>query len=118
MEKSFKDYAHLYLGCEVTIPNRYNFGGIITDLKIGIITGIKDEFVNISYIPGFHPIVNFKPIMRSLGSITSEEIENINWSPSPNGKRYDPSSVVYLLSKGFDLFGLIDAGIALDKTKI
>lgn len=30
---------------------------------------------------------------------------------------FSPEAFRYLLSKGFDLFGLIDAGLALDKTK-
>lgn len=31
---------------------------------------------------------------------------------------YTPDITRYLLSKGFDLFGLIDAGLAIDKTKL
>ena len=31
--------------------------------------------------------------------------------------RISPDSVHYLLKQGFDLFGLIEAGMAVDKTK-
>jgi hypothetical protein len=30
---------------------------------------------------------------------------------------HQPRIYAYLLSKGFDLFGLIEAGLAIDKTK-
>jgi hypothetical protein len=75
-------------------------------------------------------------ILRPLSDMTGQEkkeyaglfsgMESINILPEIRAGRLinyfmnkkDPHQVVWLLSLGFDLFGLIDAGLAIDKTKI
>jgi len=123
MEKTFKDYAHLYLGCELTVPKRYNFGGIVTDLEKATMVSVWDEFIKFEQITGFHPIENFKPILRPLSDMTKEEIECIS-KMNITKEAYDMTVCEFAkvtkwhLEKGFDLFGLIDAGIAIDKNKV
>lgn len=40
------------------------------------------------------------------------------YAPNRKGILYMPNQFLYLLSKNFDLFGLIEAGLAIDKTKL
>jgi hypothetical protein len=67
----------------------------------------------------------FKPILRPLSDITEEEkIECVllfddQFILGQDGKyawraTFFPSMFKYLLSKYFDLFGLIEAGLAID----
>jgi len=82
--------------------------------------------------------ISIIPHLRRLESITEEEarelykVENgVVWNVKSSCKEYynsydenydsnlstligEPSAWLYLLSKGFDLFGLIDAGLAKD----
>jgi hypothetical protein len=75
-------------------------------------------------------LVNFKPndlkpMLRKLSSMTREEEREVGGNPvvsvPTTGKRrkvilpLSPDQTHYLLSSGFDLFGLIDAGLAVEK---
>lgn len=61
--------------------------------------------------------------LRKLESITDDEIIEGGWSgrrqfiyyTENNKGAYYPSDFHYLLSKGFDLFGLIESGLAIEK---
>lgn len=87
-----------------------------------------------------------KLILRSLSDMTEEEMKQVAWlqfnykAEDVRGKdrhgnikvvnkspfyywinpirNTNPETTLYLLSKHFDLFGLIEAGIALDKTTL
>lgn len=70
-----------------------------------------------------------KPILRRLSSMTDEEADHVWHLEEPNailemvsesGRRarkvvLAPSRMAYLLSKHFDLFNLIDNGLAIEK---
>lgn len=71
------------------------------------------------------------PILRPLSDINTEEkkwysdltgynIDDLeeHYCPMLNLDIGNPTVWSYLLKQGFDLFGLIEAGLALDKTKI
>lgn len=77
----------------------------------------------------------FKPILRPLSDMSEEEENDIavdmfgDWhkhvtNAIKSGKKYVfdyrvyPDLFLYLLSKHFDLFGLIESGEAIDKTKL
>jgi hypothetical protein len=78
----------------------------------------------------------FKPILRPLSDMTEEEamelagffgaqsamstqLDKADFARRLMGNDYcSPQSVRYLLSRNFDLFGWIEAGLAIDKTKI
>lgn len=67
-----------------------------------------------------------KPILRSLEDITEQECEEYNRihnmchsiNKLQDQIRTDAHATQYLLSRGFDLFGLITQGLALDESKI
>ncbi len=130
--KDIKDFLHLYVNSEC------EFGYEGRDKKRGTIEFCDTFGANVfdpSLIPTGFRKVNpdlIKPILRPLSSMTEEEGMEIfeDWnSDSPNSrdviKNNDPLELTFLpsefqklLSKGFDLFGLCEEGLAIDKTKL
>jgi hypothetical protein len=134
--KNIKDYLHFYLGCECIINwenPEYEENGKVRKLDSLRIYEMLTEY----------PEAICKPILRPLSDMTEEEAkqfyvsdgwgENLENIVVTDGgidftiartsgycifSRLRPSSFLTLLSKGFDIFGLIDAGLAIDKTKI
>ncbi len=76
--------------------------------------GYADCYMN--YITDDVPV---KVVVRETGSVKiSIGNEDHGASLFPAGPHGDkPEAFRFLLSKGFDLFGLIEAGLAIDKTK-
>lgn len=122
MEKKIKDYLHLYIGCEVQVTPFH-------DIKyIGKLIG-TDGYCQLSVvINGDHfsterHISICKLLLRPLSDMTEEEKE---WQQNQSKKSsgFFPSYTEiaeltkYLLSREFDLFHLIESGLALDKTKL
>lgn len=109
----FKDVAHLYLGCECRVEA---FGGIFIEQMRGIKHGqplIGGKAIDL------YAYKNFKPLLRPLSDMTDEEAE-FAYHAYHDEKTLHLGCVkktVYLLSRGFDLFGLIESGEAIDKTK-
>lgn len=117
--KDLKDYLHLYLGCECVAKYPYN--------------GEKERRMTI-IAPNLHELLDeveyCKPILRPLSDITEKEQDEIWYSEEPMGVAelnagtirrkvvLCPNRIKYLLSKGFDLFGLIQSGLAIDATKL
>jgi len=111
-----QDYLHLYLGCTAMITegstvSPYNLS---SDILSSVYAG---EFVDV------------KPILRPLSDMTDEESREIcaytrNAQAfvkfdTPIGKEaINPLPFKYLLSKHFDLFGLIEAGLALNAKQL
>jgi len=121
MEKKIEDYLHLYLGCEVLI----NSGDIHNEKLI-----IDYDFLNTYYeVEGGYFMNNPIPLLRPLSSMTEEEAKEMDMQdvqismiahPSfmPVDIYFNAKQMRILLEKGFDLWSLIDAGLALDATKI
>jgi hypothetical protein len=127
MEKKISDYLHLYLGCDL-----YTGTG-----KVKLVAVQKEaipccEF-RIIVLNGnvTHEAKNVKLLLRRLSSMSEKELQECgnmvyDFSDDPelnNHKPQDfeicaPEQFHYLLSKGFDLFGLIDSGLAIDKETI
>lgn len=115
-EKKLSDYLHLYLGCEAKSSEgtmTYKLSSI--DVKGRCM--FYDGHGNDMWLGN-----DFKLILRPLSDMTEEEREiavgEIKRSGSGSVLQSQSwESMRYLLSKHFDLFGLIDAGIAIDKTK-
>lgn len=132
----FKDVAHLYIGCtcEVEAFGR-TFVEHIQGIKYGrLLIGGKAIDLN-SYD-------NYKPILRPITDMTEAEGEELlkvaqeGWDAIAKGeaihldlevphtrKRFAYLSqqfceMTYMTSKGFDLFGLIESGEAIDATKL
>lgn len=128
--KQISDYLHLYLPCPVELDN----GGSKIYSRIAVACGnMDDRFRYVTLREGngknsfIHTVLfsenRVKPILRPLSDMTEEEI-NIRmmlankWSPFNNDIMCSAEQVNYLLKSGFDLFGLIEAGLAIDLTKL
>jgi hypothetical protein len=126
---NIKDYLHLYLGCRVRIEE----DEVATGILIGLVErdGYNTEHpcrVKIER-KGKHSLYycfdypEIKPILRPLSSMTEDEKKELD-AIEKNGSSYPTVAYAlapcfaWLLSKHFDLFGLIDAGLAIDKTTL
>jgi len=113
---NIKDYLHLYLGCEIELE--YKGKKIIERLdSINLRTGRIDTktFVDFDF--------DVKPILRPLSDMTEEERRqwldfrlNSRIEPERSFQLSEAMRTKFLLSKYFDLFGLIEAGLAIDAT--
>lgn len=126
--KKIEDYLHLYVGCEVAAPNPYDDHGV--EIAKGLLTGIHGEYgPEIQFIidgnaeedPDYVEFIKVKPILRRLSSMTEEEsntahriyfVDKIELLAIMDVAHFELCR--YLLSRGFDLFGLIDEGLAID----
>lgn len=114
MKKELKDYLHLYLGCEALVEgytnskSPFNYRGII-NYQLLLESGQH-----------YSSVKEIRPILRPLSDMTEKEImekERLKdceyesaWSPL----MARAESFKYLLSKHFDLFGLIESGLAIN----
>lgn len=107
-----KDYLHLYLGCNIQLQD-----GTIDTLKC--IDSVI-EYVNFGY-GNAKEIHTVKPILRPLSDMNAKDWANVALMTDEGGEEEVLSATgqmaKYLLSQHFDLFGLIDAGLAIEKTK-
>jgi hypothetical protein len=155
MEKQNRNYAHLYIGCELI--------GIHPDddtERKGYLTGIHGEYeaeiqffnedgVNVSEEPAYNMFDQIKLILRPLSDMTGEETltafhmsyedagykfsefstvsnNDYGWmARNQNGMEcfmpansFKPDVFKYLLSIGIDLFELIPAGLAIDRSSL
>lgn len=125
MKKDIKEFLHLYLGQKVYI-NHPDAAFRNDTLDADLLTRLLN---------GSLPIENYQLILRPLSDMTDEEkrkvvkllpksTENIlpridvGRATSAFMNKATPDLVIYLLSRGFDLFQLIESGLALDKTTL
>lgn len=115
--KDIKDYLYLYLGCECVV-----FKG-----KLHKLLGIMGHIISIGYGDGFVKVMNVKIedcefAFRHLSDMTEKEAKEIGieWAEFRGEEigSFAPKEFVSLLKKSFDLFGLIESGLAIDKTKL
>lgn len=113
MKKNINDYLHLYLGCKAEIIND----------EAKIIDYVTTSSLNDSLRLG----ITVKPILRPLSDMTDQEADEQE-NPELNDDIYiggrwaifnhQGTRTKWLLDKGFDLFELIDAGLAIDATAL
>jgi hypothetical protein len=108
--KKIEDYLHLYIGCEYSTANSF---GEVNATTLPMI---------LKYLPDYK---DFKLHLRRLSSMTEEEskeahglyyTDKIELLASMDVAHFELCR--YLLSKGFDLFGLCDAGLAIDAATV
>jgi hypothetical protein len=140
MKKDIKDYLHLYLGCEYQY--RYNDSAEWRPSQIRLsIKVLSDHPYRWEIKPILRPLSDMTEeeaikYLRLKHNAYSGEYEiklrdNGFWWLFKTiasderfkffGEMLDESNsdqFRWLLSKGFDLFGLIEAGLAIDKTKL
>lgn len=109
--KDIKDYLHLYLGCE------FYFKGNCYDDGTPVI-----RVLSACDLDGYHNGAEIQLLLRPLSDMTEEEQAELHktyhWIQIQSTPAYSylqtltwtGESFRYLLSKGFDLFGLIEAG--------
>lgn len=130
MTKELKNYLPLYIGCDVLDPNK----------TISKLIGVVDNEAHfIHYETGQYGFCSInsaffgKIILRPLRTLTDEEaseLYNLQLEVDEGSEMecadyfrgnpgfYEPLEFHFLLSKHFDLFGLIEAGIAIDSTTL
>lgn len=121
-----KEYLKLYIGSTVRIFfGEHSWSG----RKYGdyILHGFDSEQgVNLMPVENTFPMwytwndETFKLLLRPMSTITKKETSNsrCNIVLSSFGITCSPKTFDYLLSEHFDLFNLIEEGLALDKTKL
>jgi hypothetical protein len=114
---NIKDYIHFYLEAEAFFDNKI---WIINKIGAGTVRLIRREAF------GKHVECRYGEcmlILRPLSDMTDEEFDewrNIDtdvYSHIRGSVFHHGSETKYLLDRHFDLFGLIEAGLAIDKTK-
>ena len=114
MQIKFKDVAHLYVGCQVECINE----------KSNSDNEYFGLFANLThYTMSMYLNDKWKPILRHLSDMTEEEQTTLygHWRIIKNPFheiQLEAKQIVWLLSKHFDLFELIESNQALDLTKI
>lgn len=115
MSKEIKDYLHLYLGCDIEEKVSHKDSCRVFKLT-------DENLKNILFQPKY-----YKPILRPLSDMDDEEkkeygemipdIVNARHPYQPyinlNAKR-----TLWALSKHFDLFSLIENGLAIDASTL
>lgn len=130
---NLKDVMHFYLGCSIQRSGLHP--------EIYLITGVRKTE---SHADGYtvfvldadnqedaFPLDEYvKLLVRPLSSMTEEEKAHIGFDAYKvlrssgklpafqEGKIWAATQTHYLIKQGFDLFGLIESGQAIDSTKI
>ena len=110
--KELKDFIHLYLGCECVIGSDLSTKETVQAVsKDSVCVGINKYGVE-----SWYKTKSIKLILRPLNDMTDEEEKESGDNPETVFEAAE--QIEYLLSKHFDLFGLIEAGLAIDKTTL
>lgn len=120
MKKELKKYLPFYLGCEVKLKE-----GLGALCLVGTLGSDSQKYHVLRNAMSFGQPFDFvedKLILRSLSDMTEEEYWEADKLQMPIKEfgeyQFSAEQYHYLLSKHFDLFGLIDAGLAIDKTTL
>lgn len=116
MKTELKDVAHLYKGFRFLFENEEHESTHMVDESV--VTTEADESGE-----GVFGLSDCKPILRPLSDAKKEEADYCKtlyrldrWGVQTLESQ--ASVTAYLLSKHFDLFGLIESGQAIDMTKL
>lgn len=114
-EKNIKDYLHLYLGCECLLHLEL---GTMSEKLTGVTENEDGEticyFLNSN--KSFRKSDTVKLLLRPLSDMTEEEKKEYGKGKSFINVQYlSPADFMYLLLRHFDVFGLIESGLAIDK---
>jgi hypothetical protein len=129
-----RGYLHLYIGCEGESLISYGFGEDADKWVYCTLIGINSRrnvvIVKCRDIYGNEwedfreiPFIRFRLKLRPLESMTEEErlkfaeLKDIHWEGKLLTVQSMGALTHYLLSKHFDIFGLIKDNLALDATK-
>jgi len=125
-QHKLSDYLHLYLKSGIGV---YIFADNSLDAD-SINDGFLAEYVKNNPNGVYNPVLTtenyerflkdgYKPILRPDTDMTSDESQEMQLLQGGKGITQAWAFITkWLIEKGFDVFGLIEAGIAIDKTKI
>lgn len=103
--QDIKDYIHMYIGCEALHSHGHTF---------------EITHDDISYCVTWPSM--YKLILRKLSDMTEEDRLKYGWTIEETDEglkvNYPFESFRLLCKDGWDLFGLIPAGLAIDKTSL
>lgn len=123
MKTELKNYINLYIGCEVIMESMPE----CAEPNIAKLTSVSLDHCAVTYpnerqefLRDFSAV---KLSLRPLSSIQPEEIKELeielDWRSltytNVKTTMFTPDEFTYLCSKGFDLFGLIENGLAIEK---
>lgn len=100
--KEIKDHLHYYMGCDCIYEDDF-FVPSILKINGKILERWND---------------NFKLSIRPLSDMTEDEKKLLRVNPTYAHNEYSPTEFHDLLKLGFDMFGLIENNLAIDKTTI
>ena len=109
MKTELKDVIHLYLGQLALIGNLEKTASITDKIQVFTI----DKFN--------HDKILCRPILRKLTDMKEDEKDEFSehqiemFGDDFNTEMYDIEQFLFLLKSGFDLFGLIASGQAIDR---
>jgi hypothetical protein len=124
-----KDYLHFYIGCQVqsVLDGRACDGKllhIVGDgcwIDMGIAAPVKQPEIE-AIMPILRPLSDMRYVeLNECGNLVYDFSDdpilgNHKWQDFEIGLA--PEQFKYLLDRHFDIFGLIKAGLAIDKTKL
>lgn len=122
--KELNEVIHFYLGHQCMVFTKFE-SPILLALTLETLTNYF-----ITPEQELHKIIGISPILRPLSDMTQEETATaanlsglvaLGITDVKQGKNLilkEAVHIAYLLKQGFDLFGLIEAGQAIDKTKL
>lgn len=121
--KDIKEYLPFYVGQECTCDEaRFKITGVqFTEAGTGVFDGTFNDGIPQGW---WVENCDFKLLLRPLSDMAQDERmeeSSIFHCEANKNLHYDEKRALivhYLLKQGFDLFGLIDAGLAIDKTKL
>jgi hypothetical protein len=115
--KKIEDYLHYYLGCEC-------MEAIIVPGQASVFQRGEISIRTVFNIRG-HQLSIVKPILRPLSDISDEnyaymaiEFTCLDANRNLAGAEREAIKMHYFISQGFDVFGLIKEGLAIDKTTL
>lgn len=120
--KKIEDYLHLYVGCEVLVkkPDQelvFELVGLSFDSFNRV--GNSERAALIRNSTGIWPMKLkwFKLLLRPLSSMTDGHHKAAKAITHQDAWVRDAERTRFLLSEGYDLFGLIEEGLAIDSTQ-
>jgi hypothetical protein len=112
MSKKIQDYLHLYGTGVIVFFDRQNWR--VTEFRRKTVKGTRTDQ---SHSNEFY-YHECRPILRPLSDMTDEERVYLGFSAMIKDEIiWTPEKYRYAISRGFDLFNLINEGLAIDKTK-
>ncbi len=105
--KKIQDYLHLYLGCEY-IMRYVDWHPGVWSVPVKLTGKRLDDLINDASVE------KILLCLRTLSDMTEDEKKALKLTRTAE----TPEAFRGLLSRHFDLFGLIEAGLAIDKTKM